>query len=252
MSLLTELRGYWSFDNFISSTTTDSANLQTLSAFNGASPGNGIIGTGAKFVSASSQALIRTTAAGDPLDIQSGPISMQAWVKFTSIPTAFIYILSKNNTAGYVDQQYALVADNSTGTMYISVVMYGLNGTVATTSNVWFPATLVTGQFYHIVGTYDGQQSRCYLNSVQLGTLTPSPPGVGFKPNLSIGRRSTAADGSAGNYYLDAVADEIGIWAQNLYPGDVAQLYNGGQGLPYPFGIRRMGRPLFDRGIIMP
>jgi hypothetical protein len=63
---------------------------------------------------------------------------------------------------------------------------------------------------------------------------------------LSIGRDITS--GATSPFYGNIAG--VGIWLRPLSDAEIAQLYNNGQGLPYPFGIRRMGRPLGNRIIV--
>jgi len=96
-------------------------------------------------------------------------------------------------------------------------------------------STLNSNTWYHVVGTYnkDAEQMYLYIN----GQLIGSTDGVVSSGNEHPDWNGFALNGSVryndkeygGNQYLDAV----GIWNKTLTPTEVAQLYNGGNGLEY-------------------
>jgi hypothetical protein len=76
------------------------------------------------------------------------------------------------------------------------------------------------GQWYHFVGTYDGNDVRAYLNGVPAGTNTMAGTISDLNEPLTIGKR-------AGAYpFWGGYIDSLRIYNRTLTPGEVTQLYN--------------------------
>jgi len=85
-------------------------------------------------------------------------------------------------------------------------------------------AIMNTGTWYHVVGTYDGDTIRCYVNGVE-GSSTPYANGItDSAASLAIGR-----DGAGREF--DGLIDEVAVWNDVLDPSAIAALYNSGNGL---------------------
>ena len=81
-------------------------------------------------------------------------------------------------------------------------------------------ATIGTGTWYHLVGTYDGSNLVAYVNGVA-GSSTASSRSLGGNSNsLAFGRQ---ANGAAS--FFNGRMDEVAIWSRALSADEVLQLY---------------------------
>ncbi len=119
-----------------------------------------------------------------------------------------VYVRSGNGTNGYY---------------------FGLTGT--SSGGVAGSTTLIKGNWYHIVVTYDGINAKVYLNGSPDGS-TPTTGNVTDSDAVHafIGSYSTSAF-TLGNI------DEVGVWERALTSTEVSQLWNSGDGMAYPFPI---------------
>lgn len=84
-------------------------------------------------------------------------------------------------------------------------------------------SVMTTGKWYHIVGTYDGANSRCYLNGVLDGTVASSGS-IGaavVNAGLLIG-----SDGETAGRYFNGYIDEVRIYNRALSQSEVSLLYS--------------------------
>ena len=82
--------------------------------------------------------------------------------------------------------------------------------------------TLVAGQWYHIVGTWDGENTvKIYVNGRLEGTTTGATSLVNSSENLKIG-------GETGGNYFDGAIDQIQIFNYAVGADQVSNLMNGG------------------------
>jgi hypothetical protein len=86
------------------------------------------------------------------------------------------------------------------------------------------------GQWYHIVGTVSSSTSTCryYINGTLISEDTFT--GLGFFSEIQLGAYDARSLPT-----FNGQLDEVGIWNRALTGSEVAELYNGGIGLTYPF-----------------
>jgi len=85
------------------------------------------------------------------------------------------------------------------------------------------------GEWIYVALTYDGETLKLYVNGSLEDTNT-NPSGKNNNNNdLTLGAQSD------GDNKLDGKLDEWGIWSKNLTSDEITQLWNGGNGFPYPF-----------------
>jgi hypothetical protein len=106
-------------------------------------------------------------------------------------------------------------------------------GTGSTAYNATLNQTVSEGQWYHVVGVYDGANIYLYVNG-QLGTTVPAP--LPFAPvaspaiPMSIGAR---ADGQLGYFRYNGSVDEVAYYTNALSAADVlAHFQNGTSASP--------------------
>jgi concanavalin A-like lectin/glucanase superfamily protein len=175
---------------------------------------------------------------GDYVEIPDSPalkpaqVTTEAWVRFDSLDTPIVsqfgapgqqYIIFKKNTRVFNFEGYALRKERVAGvdrfafSVANSSGFGGLNVPRSTTA-------VVVGQFYHVVGTYDGSRARLYVNGVleaeSLVTLTID---YGTRPVFIGTSGETVFDGK-----LNGIVDEASIYNRALDPSEVAALYAAG------------------------
>ena len=141
------------------------------------------------------------------------------------------------------------------------------SGSLSTTGGL---TAMSTGAWHHIVGSYDGTDLNLYLDGILDSQTSPAitihwPDGAfgfpvpgqlyfGADKTNSLNCGSTCADR---NFFFGLI-DEINIWDRaltdggvavgNTAGGEIAQLYNNGNGFEYPFvtGTRSRQARLLD------
>lgn len=94
-------------------------------------------------------------------------------------------------------------------------------------TNLYSDMTLNTGTWYYIVATHNGVDgSKIYIN----GDLNKTGA-VDVVNNIGFFFVGTRYDLSN---FFDGVIDEISIWNRTLNSTEISELYNSGNGLPYP------------------
>lgn len=210
------LIAYYKLDETSGTTVNDSH-----STYNGTSSGctvnqSGKIGTAYTFGTSAS-----CTVTGFP-NFNNQTFSMSWWCYPTAVGNN--YIISRNGNYQF--------------RMYPSSGLIGLDvGAVVTPRG-----TMTQNAWNHMVGIYDGTNTKWYINGVLRGKVADTGPTTSAY-NLSFGVR---ASGLGGTSWFQGKLDEICFWDRPLTDGgvaldatatgEVAELYNSGSGLPYPFG----------------
>jgi len=196
--------------------TPGEAKDHSQSANNGALEGNpelaeGKFGGALMFDATDDQVVVPTNAT---LDIED-EITMMAWAKPGPNLTAdwrTIVGKSPTNVLGNNTFSYDIRTDNS------GVLRFSLN-----IGGVWqyiLGPTLVEDTWYHIAGTYDGQEMILYVDGEPVGTTqTSGKINVTLDP-VCVGNLVNAAGGSQ-NEYWSGVIDEVRIWNRALSEEEV-------------------------------
>lgn len=97
--------------------------------------------------------------------------------------------------------------------------------------------TLYEGEWYHLVGTYDGSNKLFYVNGELVGAASRVTPPL-INPNaarpLRIGAGATEGPG---NYFFNGNVDEVAVYTSVLSPARVYSHYKTGKGAePVPVG----------------
>ena len=243
-TLLTNLLSYHKIDEGSGTTSTDSANSYNMT-FNGSPSWNssGIHGKCLDFSSSTSNALYTTNTY---LEARQN-FSFSLWLKRKSyINHRIAYCLAVNFNL-YI---FLLERDDKNSSLTIQVD-YGFTGAQYPTAH----QLLTNNEWYHVVFRYNHSSSltQFYVNGTYVGQIT----GRQFRtysstvPNTlcapCIGNRrhptSTAFD-LAWNGYVD----EVGLWTKYLSDSEIAELYNNGNGLPYPFDPISKANGIFFTG----
>jgi hypothetical protein len=139
-------------------------------------------------------------------------MSISTWIKWNINPTtgtAYATIVNKNG-----DSQYRL-QHNATNSKFEFGVKTNLGSTYVSSTT----APLV-GVWYHLVGTWDGNLVKIYVNGVleQTGTRTGTIPAstIPFK----IGSSSLDAR------WFNGVIDEVSLWNRALTQQEITQIFS--------------------------
>jgi hypothetical protein len=139
-------------------------------------------------------------------------LSLEAWIKPTSLPTAgnFASIMTKAET-------YSLQFNGPRLEFTI------MQNTVR--KRLQAPeGAIVAGQAYHVVGTYDGTTQRLYINGTQVASTALSGPATTNANSLFIG----SWDGT--EEFFKGTIDEPAVYGSVLSANQVAAHYQAGSG----------------------
>lgn len=197
--------------NDISGNSNDSTSSANVSY----SLANGKIQQGGGFNGSSSR-IQRTTANG--LSTGNVPLSMSCWVKSSSIgavPCIFVY--ATTNIGGDCSFAFGSFGGN---TFWLGTFATGVNSGVVINNNTWA----------HAVVTYTGPPSntiRVYVNNILRNTIVRT---------MNFSNRNVEIGYLNNGQFWNGQIDECAIWNRQLSVNEIAELWNNGNGLTYPFG----------------
>ena len=143
--------------------------------------------------------------------------TVEAWVKFDSAPQTGVNAIVTNQYDGLSNVNFAL---GSIDPLSNQIKTGFFNGAWRMSSGV----TVATGQWYHLVGTYDGSTIKLYNNSVSVGSTsyaaTPTSGG-----EVRIARRWDAS-GTDANNFVDGMIPVVRIYNRALDSLEVLQNFN--------------------------
>ena len=185
----------------------------------------GVVGSGFKLDGVGDYVEIADAAALKPAQV-----SAEAWVRFDALNTpaqsatpGLQYIVFKKNSRVFNFEGYALRKERVNGIdrfVFSVANVSGFGGVVTSTTPI------VVGQFYHVVGSYDGSTVRLHVNGVLEGQASA---GVG----LDYGTRPVFLGSSGEAVYdgkLNGVIDEATVYSRALGASEVALLHAAGAG----------------------
>jgi len=166
----------------------------------------------------------KTTIEGDSLDLRNN-FTLSLWFNANSLPVGNIdsslyYLVSKNSTLGSADNQYSMLVNSSTFRCSISGIFAPTTVNYTFNNNTWYNAVL----------TFNGSTARIYINQQKILEHTQVYNALFFKPNLSIGRRSTSADGVSGSLFFNGEINEFKIYNRPLSEAEVKYNFEGTRG----------------------
>ncbi|MCD9026409.1 LamG-like jellyroll fold domain-containing protein [Cohnella silvisoli] len=188
---------------------------------------NGTAENGASFVVSKKDQGIVTDGSNDYVNIPDGAgldgmnrMTVSTWVKLNQLPSTNYVIIGKEGA-------YRVVV-NSSGTGHVQI---------ATTNNSWystgttaaFTTSITPGKWYHIVGTYDGNRVRVYVNGELQGTGTQAISGAVVN-NASPLRFSDRPDLNT-TQYAHGVTDDVKLYNEALTDSQIRTLYDSYNGL---------------------
>ena len=83
--------------------------------------------------------------------------------------------------------------------------------------------------WYMVTYTFDGTTAKIYVNGNLLG--------AGSNRSDWATQAGAGSFGNNASGQINGAMDEIGVWSRVLDSDEISALYNGGDGLQYPFGV---------------
>ncbi|MGM5480079.1 MAG: DUF2341 domain-containing protein [Nanobdellota archaeon] len=201
-----ELVGYWNFETMIDSTTVKDSSSY---GFNGTlqntvqlDTNKNIRGRYATFNGIDQDIKIPHQ---DELDI-TGNVSVEAWVKEGNQSNSWANIVNRNGNDGYRIQH------NQENTEF----EFGAGGDYVSGA---LGEGILQGKWYHVVGTYDGQTLRLYVNGELVSSKSETGPTQSSTADLYIGSYQGLSRQFNGSI------DEVKIWNTTLTPEQINASY---------------------------
>lgn len=145
----------------------------------------------------------------------SQEVTLAAWIRIDSFTDNWETIISKGNDG------YRLSRYGSTNQLEFSVNDVSTNYTAFTTTSV------NDGEWHHVVGTFDGNASRIYLDGVLEGEATAPPNTTMVQNDYSV---FLGHNGQITNRTWGGDIDEARIYSRGLSSKEVQALYNWAAG----------------------
>jgi hypothetical protein len=163
-------------------------------------------------------------------------LTVECWVRFDALDTpgasdpGWLYLVFKKNSQSYNFEGYTLMKTRPPG-LGKDVLSFIISSVGHTPAQVNGTTAVVTGQWYHVAGSYDGATAKLYVNGVQEGAQPASfALDYGSRP-LFIG-----TSGESWNGRLAGAVDEVSIYSRALSADEIAAVYSSGSAGKCPPG----------------
>jgi hypothetical protein len=223
MALTDSLISYWSLDE-ASGDALDAHGSNDLTDNNTVGTAAGKVAGARDFERGSSQHF----SLADNADLSTGDIdfTIAAWVQLESKPGGNMSVVQKTtNLSG----EYFFFHEASSDRFKLEVYGAGGFGSVgAVTANNLGAPSLAT--WYFVVAWHDSANNEVGI-SVNAGT----PDTAAHSAGVLDGAGAFELSGFTFGTFWDGLIDEVGFWKRVLTADERTELYNGGDGLAYPF-----------------
>jgi len=227
MSLLTSIVGYYKFDENSGTSVGDATGVGNSGTFSGTTPyyKTGKINAGGNFNGSDTNVTFTSVSSQNSLS----QLTVSVWVNIAGNGLNGLgRIIQKLNASnGY----FQINMESSTTTIVFSASW-------ATTVGIWRYTAPSQNVWHHIAVTYDGSSVNnvptFYIDNASqslASSQTPAGSRTTDDTNMYIGNRGDTTR------TFNGTIDEIGLWSRLLSSSEISQLYNGGNGLQYPFGV---------------
>lgn len=230
--LLTNLISYWKLDE-ASGTRNDSHGTNHLTDNNTVTQAVGKIGNCAQFTAANSEFL--SIADNASFDL-SGAMSASFWVYRDTVGLDETYV----GKWTYDTDGEFVFQSGSTDMNKMRIFLATSAGDPGSGCNMEFASfATVASTWYHLAVVFDGSLSgnanrlKVYQNGSAL-TLSVVAGAVPATLRNGTAPFHLGKFGGALTRYHNGRLDEVGLWSRALTSGEVAQLYNSGNGVTYP------------------
>ncbi|MFL5868821.1 MAG: LamG-like jellyroll fold domain-containing protein, partial [Thermoleophilaceae bacterium] len=141
----------------------------------------------------------------------SSPITLEAWIKPTSLPAAgsFASVVTKAET-------YSIQFNGPR--LEFTIMQFGVRKRLQAASGA-----IVAGQTYHVVGTYDGTTQRLYINGAQVASAALTGGATSSTNPVVIG----SWDGS--QEFFQGTIDEVAVYGTSLSAARALAHYTAGK-----------------------
>lgn len=237
-ALMTNLEGYWKFEN---NGTDSSGNNRDLTLNGGPGFGTGLFGQALSLTGNSSQTASRGANDDAVFDFGSNDFTIQSWVNFNTLAGEQVIMEKFTGGAGP-----GWTLTKLSGGSQLQFFMSGIAG--LNTPVLGFG----TGTFHQFAVSRIGNSIDIYFdgtNVISLGSIAA----IGDTSNpLLFGERQGGQ-----NFPLNGFIDESAIWSRGLSGAEISQIYNGGQGqmlismttMPEPGTLAILGLGLVALGL---
>lgn len=234
-ALTTNLVSYWKLDES-SGTRVDSPGANDLTDNNTVAAAAGIINNGADFEKDTSEYLNITDASQTGLE-GGASWSISFWAKFESDFAANGETRTiVNKTGGSDGTRGYTLSFRRVDAFGGDVIQFttSTDGTNANNNNYFVAAAIAIGTLEHWVITINttGTTITVYRDNSLVGSTAINGAAFDNTGDFSIG---AGYDAGSFNSYFDGILDEVGIWSRIITTDEMAELYNSGAGLQYPF-----------------
>jgi len=219
------LVSYWPLDDAGATGVADVSGAGNDGSQTG-TPGNasGLFGTSAYDFDGSDDAI--TVPHDESIEMSDeDAVTVSAWVKKDAMQSGWVAIAQKS------DQSYNLQFENGNQPTF---TIYDGDWNIVNSG-----VSLSNDQWHHIVGTYNGNEARIYVN----GTLENTQTVTGTMANASGSPLGIGENLATGGRNLDGSIDELRLYDRALSDAEVQALY-GVQSGQYTSGWRRASRSL--------
>ncbi len=172
----------------------------------------------ADFEAGDTENLCVTHATQTGLDI-TDEITVAGWIKMESTDT-YRNFITKYDTSS--NRAYALYYQDS------GILVFSLSPDGSTTTSAYTATGQIsTGQWYHVAGTYDGEEIKVYIDG-QLpanGTNNPAAYTSGIHPSTADFCLGSNANPSS---FMDGLIDEAAVFSRALSSDEIKQLFEQG------------------------
>jgi hypothetical protein len=192
--------------------------LIALMLFSGTVPALALNTYSASFTRSSSMYM---TASDSPSLSVTGDLTVEAWVKFTSIPSydsAEMVFAEKFHSCAD-KRSFIFSQRRDSGSQYLTFVVRpnGISSGSALANVAWTPST---GTWYHVAASYDEAAGAVtfFVNGVQQGSTQTGLPGEIDDNDSPLTIGGAGCDGG----HFDGLIDEVRVWASERTAQEIA------------------------------
>lgn len=210
------LQGYWTLDGTLADATANANNLSN----NNSAVFSTDEGTGSctppdyksgDFESGSSHYLSISDGSQTGLDI-TGDMSVEAWVKFESLPGSggyYPFVAKMNQGSNQQSYFFGYRNDGGPSGLYWRSSSDGTNTNTEGHLQLWTPTL---NQWYHVAAIYEASATKVtfYIDGIEVGSNTNQKASI-YNSSVEF-RIGSAEDLGSSARYMDGLLDEVRVW----------------------------------------
>ena len=164
-------------------------------------------------------------AASSSIDSITDRVTMAAWMYIDGTLGDYATAISRQVADGYGQHYHLSINTEMRPALFITTDVSGQVPTFGTKENGDF-ITVLQRTWVHLAGTYDGSQSRLYLNGAEIDSKPTSGVFVAESNPVILGGNGNAANRAVGEP-VPGRLNEILLYKRALSAGEIARIYNG-------------------------